>query len=804
MNTGWENEQLSAYVDGQLDAQEQAQIEQLLDESPEARRTVEQIRRLRRLMSDMPRIAVGEDIAGAAIAEAERQILSSSTKRSSDDQIVDKTESGESATKPSVKSDPTPASRSVFQRLLTRRGLAWACLVIGVAVTISLFDLASDRSFDPLAHVDDQEQAVNGLEESGEGLTATQPPTTQPVSDVAVSEPAGGSAPSAANRPVNESVGVDGREAASPELSAAPILEKSPDTAATAKSRFADQGALRNRANQAMKSENDRDSMQTRGGESAEEQYRKLSESRADSHAITPEAFDGSYDESNQTNEENTIRGAKMGRTAEMEREAITGDQPDSADGLNPYGISGIFPPMPGEASDVKKDDIDQNLGGSVQRYSGTARRSTPGSGEAAPRSVSDGSTLTGRATMPARAAMNNDAPETSPMDSPAEDMLPAMADTMAAPVVTEPQVQMEATPPSAGMSIPPASESEMPVEAAPTTPAAPTIETLEDNPYAIKPTEPSTPDVPAQANHQGVAPMINTPMDFAPTNGNTAGIPGPEPMLEQPAVAPPQVEPMTQRPGMAARPYGGGQAGGIANGAIQKPQVDSYPSTGTPAITMDPGMIAPAAEPAMPAEPALPSVVDEPVADDSPAEAPAAPSPSTITFGGAGAGPGGSTMQLAPNDSSGQSAAAEMLNRRLQLYRQEVAEDKSTGNMVIYFDSLNPETARRAIESIFKATGATNRMIEEKQVGQVDGAVPAKPVMYVVEISDQRLDTMLRMITARSELFEKITPAAPDQSQQELIKSKGATLLPSDPTSAGQDAQAPRQVLFVIRPFSP
>lgn len=73
-------EQLSAYVDGELTADERSKVEAALAESPEARQRLEELRQVSRLVGTLPRGEAPEDLHEALFARLEREQLYDSTE----------------------------------------------------------------------------------------------------------------------------------------------------------------------------------------------------------------------------------------------------------------------------------------------------------------------------------------------------------------------------------------------------------------------------------------------------------------------------------------------------------------------------------------------------------------------------------------------------------------------------------------------------------------------------------------------------------------------------------------------------
>jgi len=500
----------------------------------------------------------------------------------------------------------------------------------------------------------------------------------------------------------------------------------------------------------------------------------------------------GGYRYTNPADMEKSSHAMKTRGGTEPERELNEAGRFDAADdGFSPYGIQGIFPPMSGGQRGVKPDDIDRSDGSLEMRRSGMPARRASSAGST-PSSASDDSTA-GRAISPARPMIENGPSDTMadspgmplsaggirPAAAPANDDMPAIAMDAVVPEPVEPTAPPVEAPPVAALSEPV-------IEAAPPTSTAPAPDTMQSNPYSLGPGGPATPVAPAATPRpESVAPIVNRPTEIAPAVA-VPETPAVEPLVEEPASEEPVLSSSVDS---AANAYLPGQGGQGLGGTLPKPAYDHSGVADAPAMP---------AEPSAPAVPMVPSIAADPAAVDAPVDSPNAPTPSTITFGGGAPGPG-STLQVAPGEAAPRSAAAEALNERLKYYRQEIEAAAPTSDLVLYFDTNDPAAARRAIEAIFTATGVTGQPIVARETTGADGAAATAPAMFVVEASDQRIETMLQMITTRGQLFQKITPARPDQSQQQLMKKKDAA-----PASPAQAQPKPRQVLFVIRPTVP
>jgi anti-sigma factor RsiW len=123
MNHLPENELLSAYLDGELTAEEQARVEQWLAGSPAARQLLEEMRALSATLQSLPAAKIEESLSQRVLRAAERRMLTEPAPLEP------------SAPEPSA---PQPASLSIGRRLLQPRLWLWpaAALAVGLALWI--------------------------------------------------------------------------------------------------------------------------------------------------------------------------------------------------------------------------------------------------------------------------------------------------------------------------------------------------------------------------------------------------------------------------------------------------------------------------------------------------------------------------------------------------------------------------------------------------------------------------------------------------------------------------------------------
>jgi hypothetical protein len=116
MNDLPQNELLSAYLDGELTAAEQAEVERLLAASPAARQLLDELRALSAAIQALPRQELDEDLGPQVLRVAERRMLTEEV--------------------PGQETPAAPLGRSIFDRFVNRRTLVWLALTAVVAVAI--------------------------------------------------------------------------------------------------------------------------------------------------------------------------------------------------------------------------------------------------------------------------------------------------------------------------------------------------------------------------------------------------------------------------------------------------------------------------------------------------------------------------------------------------------------------------------------------------------------------------------------------------------------------------------------------
>lgn len=124
MNNVPENELLSAYLDGELTAEEQARVERLLAADPEARQLVDELRALSSSVKALPPHAIGRDISEEVISRAQRQMPTPPAPARAREH------------EPPEDENQVPAWRAIVRRVARPRNFVWSAVAVAVVVLL--------------------------------------------------------------------------------------------------------------------------------------------------------------------------------------------------------------------------------------------------------------------------------------------------------------------------------------------------------------------------------------------------------------------------------------------------------------------------------------------------------------------------------------------------------------------------------------------------------------------------------------------------------------------------------------------
>ena len=131
-----QDELLSAYLDGELNAQRKADVEKLLAEDPSAQATLDSLRAASSAVKGLPVFKLDEDLTDDVLKIAERRMLADAPPL---------TTSKSAGAKTGDKTAVEPTWRTVARRFLTPRAIAWSTAVALVAIIITYNNREEDK-----------------------------------------------------------------------------------------------------------------------------------------------------------------------------------------------------------------------------------------------------------------------------------------------------------------------------------------------------------------------------------------------------------------------------------------------------------------------------------------------------------------------------------------------------------------------------------------------------------------------------------------------------------------------------------
>lgn len=148
-----DDELLSAYLDGELTADDSARVERLLAERPESRQLLEDLRLVRESLQALPRRRLDDDFSQHVLRQAEREVLHSGPDA---DPVAERAGQGnlltagnvaardESANGEKTSAAASPSQAFDWQRM--RRPAAWAALALAAGLLIMFMSPQDKRA----------------------------------------------------------------------------------------------------------------------------------------------------------------------------------------------------------------------------------------------------------------------------------------------------------------------------------------------------------------------------------------------------------------------------------------------------------------------------------------------------------------------------------------------------------------------------------------------------------------------------------------------------------------------------------
>jgi anti-sigma factor RsiW len=198
---------ISAYLDGELNAEERAHVEQLLASSAEARQLVDELRALRASLQELPQHTLELEFAQRVLVRAEREMAASQVEApievspAADESIGGDQSLAKIQPAGSVARTLQPAASQMRRILSNRRGLGWSCAAIAVALVVmvtSRHPAEPNKPATPQAGGDQVAMGPSPAASSSSNRAApvdvapiNQPPAGQPgAGDIASDQPA--------------------------------------------------------------------------------------------------------------------------------------------------------------------------------------------------------------------------------------------------------------------------------------------------------------------------------------------------------------------------------------------------------------------------------------------------------------------------------------------------------------------------------------------------------------------------------------------------------------------------------------
>jgi len=149
MNEPSQNELLSAYLDGELSADERVRVEQWLDEDAAARQRLDELRAVAASMKALPAYRLDEDLSAWVLRAAEHRILAEPTS------LAD----GVPAATPAEE----PTARRLARRFLSPRAILWSGVAVAVAILLMVVPFETPRGGRELARKSEKRAAAESV-----------------------------------------------------------------------------------------------------------------------------------------------------------------------------------------------------------------------------------------------------------------------------------------------------------------------------------------------------------------------------------------------------------------------------------------------------------------------------------------------------------------------------------------------------------------------------------------------------------------------------------------------------------------
>ncbi len=149
MNKLPQEELLSAYLDGELTAEQKAHVDALLAADPSAQATLDGLRAVSSAVKGLPAFKLDENLAADVLKTAERRMLADAPLPTKSDIKKPATKMPAAKTpttkKPAARKLSEPMWRTVARRFLTPRAIAWSTAITLVAIIFTFHNPEEDK-----------------------------------------------------------------------------------------------------------------------------------------------------------------------------------------------------------------------------------------------------------------------------------------------------------------------------------------------------------------------------------------------------------------------------------------------------------------------------------------------------------------------------------------------------------------------------------------------------------------------------------------------------------------------------------
>lgn len=191
MTARFDNEQLSAYLDGELTPQERRSVEERLAADPAARKLLAELRAQRDMIRGLPQLPIPRDLSRSVVTLAQRR------------RAGEQSPTGESPLAASVGEAPRTV-QTLVKRLLRPRNLTWALLAASIGLVIALISpqVGRENGQVEVARQDGAKEKMGADRQTGPAIPEFRAGPSASVSSGTLAESSGEASPMGAPQAV--------------------------------------------------------------------------------------------------------------------------------------------------------------------------------------------------------------------------------------------------------------------------------------------------------------------------------------------------------------------------------------------------------------------------------------------------------------------------------------------------------------------------------------------------------------------------------------------------------------------------